>query len=83
MLQLSPVNDSAAMSPSAVDPRSRPTAVRATRWVTVCGADMFCAQIPSAGSGDTELYEGTVRFSTALQVTSCHVMIWQYINLWE
>ena len=49
-----PVTDIAALSPSAVDPRSRPSAVRATRWwQTVRGAGLFCAQIPSAGSGDT------------------------------
>ena len=53
LLQLSPVKDNAALSPSAVDPLSRPSAVLGTRWVTVRGAGTFCAQIPSAGTGDT------------------------------
>jgi hypothetical protein len=53
LLQPSRVTDIAALSPSAVDSSSRPTAVRATMWMTVRGAGMFCAQIPSAGSGDT------------------------------
>jgi len=33
--------------------------------------------------GHSELYEGTVRCRTALQVTSCHASIWQYTELWE